>query len=38
LYRLQSRTWPPDWIVDNTDLQRPALVVPDPEEPQWFDQ
>lgn len=38
LYRLQSRTWQPTWIVDNTDLQRPELVVPDPDEPQWFEQ
>ncbi|ANS80702.1 Uridine kinase [Serinicoccus hydrothermalis] len=38
IYRLQSRTWAPDWIVDNTDLQRPELVWPDPDEPQWFDQ
>jgi uridine kinase len=38
LYRLQARTWAPTWIVDNTDLSRPELIVPDPEEPQWFDQ
>ncbi|MFK5583692.1 uridine kinase [Serinicoccus sp. LYQ131] len=38
LYRLQARTWPPEWIVDNTDLQRPELVWPDPDEPQWFEQ
>lgn len=38
LYRLQARTCPPTWIVDNTDLQRPELVVPDPDEPQWFEQ
>lgn len=38
LYRLQARTWQPTWIVDNTDLQRPELLVPDPDEPQWFDQ
>ena len=37
LYGLQSRLWQPTWIVDNTDLQRPQLLVPDPEEPQWFD-
>ncbi|WP_238154532.1 uridine kinase [Ornithinimicrobium sufpigmenti] len=38
LYRLQARTWAPTWIVDNTDLSRPELIVPDPDEPQWFDQ
>lgn len=38
IYRLQSRTWAPDWIVDTTDPQRPELVWPDPDEPQWFDQ
>ena len=38
IYRLQSRTWAPDWILDNTDLQRPELVWPDPDEPQWFEQ
>lgn len=38
IYRLQSRTWQPTWIVDNTDLQRPELIVPDPDEPQWFEQ
>lgn len=38
LYRLQARTWAPDWIVDNTDLDRPELVWPDPDEPQWFEQ
>ncbi|GAA5157575.1 uridine kinase [Ornithinimicrobium tianjinense] len=37
LYGLQSRLWQPTWIVDNTDLQRPELLVPDPEDPQWFD-
>lgn len=37
-YRLQARTSAPTWIVDNTDLSRPELVVPDPDEPQWFDQ
>lgn len=36
LYDLQARLWQPTWIVDNTDLQRPELIVPDPEEPQWF--
>ncbi|WP_122261525.1 uridine kinase [Ornithinimicrobium cerasi] len=36
LYERQARLWQPTWIVDNTDLQRPELVVPDPEEPQWF--
>lgn len=38
LYRLQARTCPPTWIVDNTDLSRPELIVPDPDDPQWFDQ
>lgn len=38
LYRLQARTAPPTWIVDNTDLGRPELLVPDPDEPQWFEQ
>lgn len=37
-YRLQARTWAPTWIVDNTDLARPELIVPDPEDPQWFEQ
>lgn len=37
LYRQQARLYPPTWIVDNTDLQRPQLLVPDPEEPQWFE-
>jgi uridine kinase len=36
LYEQQARLWQPTWIVDNSDLQRPELVVPDPEEPQWF--
>ncbi|OLT20979.1 hypothetical protein BJF81_03790 [Ornithinimicrobium sp. CNJ-824] len=38
LYRQQSRTAPPTWIVDNTDLARPEIIVPDPDEPQWFEQ
>ncbi|HSP59695.1 MAG TPA: uridine kinase [Ornithinimicrobium sp.] len=38
LYRQQARTAPPSWIVDNTDLRRPEIVVPDPDEPQWFEQ
>lgn len=37
-YRLQARTWAPDWIVDNSDPGRPELLWPDPDEPQWFDQ
>lgn len=37
-YRLQARTCAPTWIVDNTDLSRPELIVPDPDAPQWFDQ
>lgn len=37
LYLQQARLHPPTWIVDNTDLQRPLLIEPDPEEPQWFD-
>lgn len=36
LYDQQARLWQPTWIVDNSDLQRPELIVPDPEEPQWF--
>ena len=36
LYQQQARLYPPTWIVDNSDLQRPELVEPDPEEPQWF--
>lgn len=36
LYEQQARVWEPTWIVDNSDLQRPELIVPDPEEPQWF--
>ena len=36
LYQQQARLWQPTWIVDNSDLQRPELIVPDPEEPQWF--
>lgn len=36
LYAQQARLWQPTWIVDNSDLQRPHLIVPDPEEPQWF--
>ena len=35
-YVRQARTVPPTWIVDTTDQQRPELVEPDPEEPQWF--
>ena len=38
IYRLRSRTWAPTWIVDNTELSRPELIVPDPDEPQWFEQ
>ncbi|MDO5739328.1 MAG: uridine kinase [Ornithinimicrobium sp.] len=38
LYRQQARLHQPTWIVDNTDLQRPQLIEPDPEEPQWFEQ
>lgn len=37
LYRQQARLFPPTWIVDNSDLARPELVVPDPDEPQWFE-
>lgn len=36
LYDRQARLNQPTWIVDLTDLQRPELIVPDPEEPQWF--
>lgn len=38
LYQQRARLYPPTWIVDNTDLQRPELIVPDPEHPQWFDE
>lgn len=37
LYLQQARLHPPTWILDNTDLQRPALIDPDPEEPQWLE-
>ncbi|USQ75167.1 uridine kinase [Ornithinimicrobium cryptoxanthini] len=37
LYLQQARLHPPTWILDNTDLQRPALLEPDPEEPQWLE-
>lgn len=37
LYLQQARLHPPTWILDNTDLQRPALLAPDPEEPQWLE-
>lgn len=37
LYLQQARLHPPTWILDNTDLHRPALIDPDPEEPQWLD-
>lgn len=37
LYQQQARLWQPTWIVDNSDRSRPELIVPDPEEPQWFD-
>ncbi|QDO89116.1 uridine kinase [Ornithinimicrobium ciconiae] len=37
LYLQQARLRPPTWILDNTDLQRPALIEPDPEEPQWLE-
>ena len=36
LYLQQARINPPTWILDNTDLQRPHLLEPDPDEPQWF--
>lgn len=38
LYRQQARLYPPTWIVDNTDLHRPELIVPDPDAPQWFEE
>lgn len=37
LYLQQARLHPPTWILDNTDLQRPALIDPDPEDPQWLE-
>lgn len=36
LYIEQARLAPPTWILDNTHLDRPALIEPDPEDPQWF--
>lgn len=36
LYLQQARLAPPTWIVDNTDLQRPLLEHPDPDDPNWF--
>lgn len=38
LYDQQARLYPPTWIVDNTVLAQPELIVPDPEMPQWFEQ
>lgn len=35
-YLQQARLHPPTWILDNTDLQRPQLLEPDPDAPQWF--
>lgn len=32
LYLQQARLHPPTWILDNTDLRRPQLVHPDPED------
>ncbi|WP_237565628.1 uridine kinase [Ornithinimicrobium cavernae] len=37
LYLQQARLHPPTWILDNTDLQRPVLIDPDPEDPQWLE-
>lgn len=37
LYLQQARLHPPTWILDNTDLARPHLLAPDPEEPQWLE-
>lgn len=37
LYLQQARLHPPTWILDNSDLQRPVLTAPDPEEPQWLE-
>jgi uridine kinase len=31
-YLQQARLHPPTWIIDNTDLQRPQLIHPDPED------
>lgn len=36
LYLQQSRVNPPTWILDNSDLRRPHVIVPDPDAPQWF--
>lgn len=32
LYLQQARLHPPTWILDNTDLHRPQLIHPDPED------
>lgn len=37
LYMQQARLHPPTWILDNTNLAQPALIEPDPEEPQWLE-
>jgi pantothenate kinase len=34
-YRYFSEQVEPTWIVDNTDLDRPVLLTPDPDEPGW---
>lgn len=37
LYLQQARVHPPTWILDNTNLQQPVLIDPDPEDPQWLE-
>ena len=34
-YRYVSEQHPPTWILDNTRIERPALLTPDPEAPGW---
>lgn len=36
LYQQQARLHQPTWILDNSDLRRPVLIDPDPDDPQWF--
>lgn len=34
-YRFHSEQHPPTWILDNARLERPMLLVPDPDQPDW---
>lgn len=36
-YLQQARVHQPTWILDNSQWQRPHLLEPDPDYPQWFD-